>query len=311
MSSSCAAINKCLNPRRMTMRRMILACGLLSLAISGCGSLGPDGTRPTVIEKYTGKITNYKNININGQMRVALVWFSQNVQSGKRYLVTQDIAVTPKFPAQFDLELVAAPPAEVMKDNISYDPTTPIPAGAKYAIGAMVVYQDDNANGKLDLVDDLTAQQTIDTMLGTRTDLYVYYFEGWAPKEAPKLGYNLMQTISFIASNDPMTSKREEKWFQPGEIFDLPLKVDPRLNILVCQNAGLDVMMSGSMKDMDTQKPASYPKSEDVFCVMNNTAYVLEECTTIKPGLCMGKEVQCKSETWHVPNPQPADWPCK
>lgn len=306
----------------------------------GCGELAPGDGSDATLETLNGRISNSQNLPIQGQVRVALIWFgmgevtqTEGDVSETRVTqinVAQDIPVSPQFPATFSLNVVAAPPAEVMfgEDGPFAEEAQSWPAGATMAFGTLVVYEDTNGNGQLDLLEE-GATQTIDTILGAREDLGVMYFEGAVPislfneiyKEmglgqaegTPKLGFNLIE-FNFCMDPADTSCQMAFKWYEEGEVFDLPLTLDPEMWWLICQTAGHGASGSGWNNDMGTQQPPTYPAPDEVTCVDGGRSYMTEEeCTTTQlGGLCGETHTSCVHKTWHVPDPAapPVGWPC-
>ena len=328
-----------MSTKRSTKRSMLAALSLSLAGVAvpgGCGNLGPEDGSET-LETLSGSVTNSQSLSFKGQLRVALIWsgaVEQTTPGGDTetspFNVAQDIPVAPQFPATFALPITAPPPEAVMLDKDSSfvkdeEDFKGWPAKARMAFGTLVVYEDGNGNGQLDLLGP-TATLSADTLVGARRDLTLIYFEGelptplvqqinsWAAKEdgQPKLGFNLLET-NLCSMNAKPDCVESVKWYKPGEVFDLPLSLDPGLSSLICQTPDNSGSGSGQIVDMGTQQPTTYPDPADVTCAEGGEAYTTDECKVLpKKALCDPTVMECVSRTWHVPDPTapPSGWPC-
>lgn len=187
-----------------------------AMVLGGCGSLTGDPHASPVFATLTGQITNPEALPTPGAIRVAVVWRSEPtigrspLNAPGNYSVAEDVAVQPIFPASFRIDFNGPPPEAAMNTAPPPEPATPtngcsgnlcpgVPPGPYYgyAFGALVVYADQNGNGKLDLVPE-NATSYVDRILGVNPDMNILYTEGTPPSDTskhlpnPPLGYVLL-----------------------------------------------------------------------------------------------------------------------
>jgi hypothetical protein len=172
------------------------------LLLSGCGSAaGP--TYAPKLGTLNGTVTSNTSVATPAEVRVALVWSTFPTGGASFSLqMAQDVTVRAEFPAQFRLDLETLPPDAAM---ITPDPAKAAEAGAspgsRVALGALVVYDDVDGDGRLELIAP-GASTSSDRVLGVAEDFMVLYFEGqeddhpWVFEPSLRInrGYNLIGT---------------------------------------------------------------------------------------------------------------------
>src|SRR5262249_30028474 len=128
---------------RSTTSAILAAVGL----VAGCGGAANRDYAPPFIS-LKGVITS-SDIAMPSEVRVALIWKHKDPQ-GNLVRSVQELAVASQFPVRFRLDINSLPPLEALNQRKladgSYDPNW------RYATGALVVYEDVDGNGRLDLV---------------------------------------------------------------------------------------------------------------------------------------------------------------
>ncbi|HEX9295286.1 MAG TPA: hypothetical protein VF881_05610 [Polyangiaceae bacterium] len=214
----------------------VLPLGLLMSVglVTGCGS--PFASDPDVYPPLTtvnGELRKDDNFAApTANTRVAVLWASAD---RGQYEQAVDLPVQPVFPSNFKIDLVEPPPLD-MFDQVNDSP------GFKIAHGALVVYEDVNQNGKLDLVDG-TSPTFVDRILGANGNLVLVYVDGTLPITErlrdtdghlpPTLGYNLV-SVSCSVTITGMPCDEASHWKTMNDTYDLTLTSDPRLASLMC-----------------------------------------------------------------------------
>src|SRR6266478_122607 len=139
-------------PGRLAMRTTSKAFILFPLLAAACGSgAGPDYNRS--FATLHGSIAG-SSVQTTSEVRVALVWEHVNTEPGVTALKsTQELGLRAQFPSNFQMDINALPPKEALSQM---DPAKAATAGIdpnlRMAAGTLVVYEDSNGNGKLDLL---------------------------------------------------------------------------------------------------------------------------------------------------------------
>lgn len=322
-----------------TQGRWILLSGACVLSAS-CGNLG--GEEPPPVAALRGTLTNAAEMKVTGPLRVALVWSNvdlaqaafENASDGDgavlpetrprngagSWTVTQELALEPKFPASFELALREPPPAHMLfgGDSLPEDARALWPAEARMAVGLLVVYEDRNANGRLDLLEvDADGK---DKLVAATGSMLLVYFEQAVPhalfdseeypelfEGEPMLGYNLVVTPGCFF-DEPCNE--QVRWLPPDQPFEMALGDDPIVSTLLCANAGSRTEVT-EVRDMGDTVPSRYPHPGDVKCSADGRIYRVDHCAQSRPGgLCGTSYSGCVRELWHLPDPAPFEWPC-
>src|SRR5262249_3728199 len=156
LCGSLAVLSARCEPVLKLPRRCLLFAAVLLGA--GCGSAaGRDYSPPFVT--FFGGVTS-PEVQTPADVRVALV-LGKREPEGNVLRAGQELAVKAEFPVRFRLEVNSLPPAEVMNwrsVNGQLDPSF------RYATGTLIVYEDVNGNGALDLLSS-DAQSSVDRVL--------------------------------------------------------------------------------------------------------------------------------------------------
>jgi len=297
------------------MRNHLFFSGLLATCgLFACGSLDGHTDKPTTLATVHGELSNPGGVATK-DVRVAIVWLN-----GTKYSVAEDLPVQPVFPSQFALSLTAPPPADALfpakgDDKASTD-------GIEVAFGFVVAYEDQNGNGKLDLVES-SDSAFIDKIVGANSSMAVIYLAAGDMSalgqdaadsygNLPTRGYGLLSITS--CTDAPCATGIRSQYFSINEPYNLVVTSDPEVNQLMCLHYGESSASTGggSAWDIALQgNPAGgfpAPGTEGLTCV--GDTYSIEHCTTTHTGLCE-KRTDCKIDSVTLGGAaKPAGWPC-
>lgn len=297
------------------MKKHLVLSGLLACGLFACGSFDGQTDKPTTLATIRGELSNTSGVATSSNVRVAIVWLN-----GTTYSVAEDLPVQPKFPSAFELSLTAPPPAEAMfPAKIANGGSADLQA----AYGFVVAYEDQNGNGKLDLVQN--DQHTfIDKIVGTNRTLGLFYLAGTASQSSgtsasagsiPSPGYNFVTVTA--CTDAPCDDGFRTQFSSLSTPYDLELTSDPEVNQLMCLNYGKgSASASGSnIPDWNVAQqgtPAGgypLPGSPSLSCIQDG--YTVQDCTEISTGLCE-EHIDCHVKTVVLGGAaKPAGWPCQ
>jgi hypothetical protein len=190
----------------------------------------------------------------------------------------------------------------------------------------VVVYEDKNKNGQLDLVSP-QSNTYVDHVIAAGTSSRLVYVEADAVSEMldpsgdhPAAGYNLSSACDFNTAPSWMypgstcpQPKCLWKWLPSDATLALDVSSDPTLDEYTCEN-------TPSEKSLETdstypkEQPEKYPDPCDpnVLCDTDNGAsYGYYSCNASEVGVCGGTVVVCKGVHYERPDPTPPGWPCQ
>ncbi len=290
-------------PRFRCRYTILAAAGL----IAGCGSAaGPDYA--PVFLSLNGVISS-SEIAVPSQVRVALIWKHKD-PDGNLVRSAQELAVASQFPVRFRLEITSLPPLEALNQRDlgggQLDPNW------RYATGTLVVYEDVDGNGVLDLV-RTDAETTADRILGAPEHLSVFYTEGsnvraGGPGSQP--GFNLRREPPLIdpAPGDAKCTARAQgaqEYLPLSTEIPVALTAAPELSREMC--AVMDPSPPGCSPP--SCQPLPVPAGAQVTCSADGTAFVYKICPA-GPGLCTSTACRYGCATRRPGDPIPPDWPC-
>jgi hypothetical protein len=282
--------------------------GLLAVLLAvGCGSAAGRDYSPPFVTLF-GVITS-SGVQTPSEVRVALVWKKRDPE-GNLLRAAQELVVKAEFPVRFRLDVNSLPPAEVMNwrtVNGQRDPSF------RYATGTLIVYEDVNGNGVLDLLSS-DAESSVDRVLGIPERLSVFYVEGpSAPSTGPgaRAGYNLRLEPPVV---DPQPGAANCTPQQAGSQQFLPLSTEipvaltgaPELSRQMCERVMPDSSSDGGSGSC---APPNVPQGAQVTCSPDGMAYEYKLCQS-SGGLC--GSISCDYGCARCPpgEPIPAGWPC-
>jgi hypothetical protein len=279
----------------------------LLIMMAGCGSVGAPGDG----EPYTtfnGSISSVLS-DVRSPVRAAVLW---EVQGSSAVRVSQEIAVAGSFPAAFTLPLTALPPLEAMQQP---DPSKSagLDPSMRFAVGTLIVYEDLNRNGRLDLAS--LEQPAIDRILGTLPDEFFFYIEGTPPPSGTFNGLALSRGFNLVAlpqwAPDPQRAcepgcpeRKTRDWSLVSNAAPLEINLtgSPALASFVCQR-------DPSQGGMGSATPTVPPTGAQVTCSADGTAYEYQACQ-VPTTPC---DTQSCIYGWGTRDPGtiPTGWPCR
>jgi hypothetical protein len=279
---------------------------LLALQL-GCGvAAGPSYAPPYVT--FSGVVTS-ASIETPSEVRVALAWKRRDPE-GNLLRVAQELAVRAEFPARFQLDVTSLPPEEAM--NLRKLPDGSGDPAFRYSTGTLLVYQDGNGNGTLDLL-PIDAQSTIDRVLGAPARLSVFYLERTPPAEGGSgalPGFNLRLEAPQAdpapgASPCASTSLGPQQYLPLGTEIEVALTGAPELSRQVCERSP----PAQNVECVGDACPAPAPGAE-VTCSADGAAFVAKLC---QPAGSLCGSVWCDFTCGRrsLAEPLPAAWPCR
>ncbi len=287
-------------------------------AFSGCGSAAGPSYEPPYLT-LGGTITS-SSVSTPATVRVALVW-----RLGQSFREAQELDVRAEFPVKFRLDVRALPPKEVIA---SIDPSKTAPGRPTgYAFGTLVVYEDTNGNGKLDLV-PVDATASTDRVLGAPEGLEVIYLEGGGIPKNPNApptdedfvehtaGFNLVVEPTRVDPEPGCTSCAPtfvSAWTRLPLDADLSvaLTADPQLSRALCEQTGGEGATASSACQPclgDACSRCSIATDARVTCNADKTAFVAFSCTA--NSVCADHVCKYISGRRIATDPVPAAWPC-
>jgi hypothetical protein len=316
-------------------------------ATAACGSLSGSTDQPSVLATIHGTVNGSQSTSSgSGPLAVAILW--AKLAQGSPQVVSTSAAVTPTFPSSFSLDLTELPPDSVMFDLASINcgappcdmPDDP-PLHVQIALGGLVLYEDLNHNGRLDLVAP-GAPAYVDKIVG-EAPYEILYTEQPLPHDQNyypipgtdgsvlQKGYNWVRVNRFDCEPgdggfNPCTSSvlyRSIDTPVTVEMFDPEQQAEAAsLMCAVVPASGGGQQSGGGTGTPPSQwvqkTPATFggplPSSDDpeLLCDSPTSFRYGENCTTTSPGICLGETTTCTQEVQVTlpPGTPPADWPC-
>ncbi|MBW1811963.1 MAG: hypothetical protein JRJ87_27510 [Deltaproteobacteria bacterium] len=162
------------------MIRNILAFGLLLMVciVAACGPIDAPDKSGEVFWTLTAKIKEAPDGVIPGTPRAAFAWFvefTSNQDLGDPVIV-DDVSVTPEVPVEFYFNLNEFPHDNCLQQAIELTGDL-AGSGFQIATGKIMLYDDTNENGKLDVIDG-QAMEFTDQLIGPREEYLFVFLEG-------------------------------------------------------------------------------------------------------------------------------------
>ena len=279
--------------------------GIASVLMISCGgAAGPDYRSPYV--SLSGTISS-SGIATPSQVRVALVWKHRDPE-GNLLRVAQELAVSAQFPVRFRLDITALPPVEALNQRHlsdgTYDPDW------RYATGTLLVYDDVDGNGVLDLL-SIDAETTVDRVLGAPEHLSVFYVEGTSVRRGgsgPQPGFNLRRE-PLLADPPPGDSTcvpvGSQEYLPLSTEIPVSLTAAPELSREMCA-----VMPPFTGGGCTGPRCTSAPVGAQVTCNADRTAFVSKLCQAPR-GLCGSTSCEYGCGRLAPGDPVPPEWPCR
>jgi hypothetical protein len=293
----------------------------VAFVLAGCGEAAAPSYSPPFTTLY-GRITS-SSIPTPAEVRVALVWKHRDPQ-GNILRAAQELAVHADFPVNFRLDITTLPPDEAMNVGRTAN-GTPNPS-MRYATGTVVVYEDTDGNGRLDLA-PIDAPAMGDRVLGTPQGISVLYLEaGAATASGAHPGFNLRREAVLAdpapGANPCQPSVVTPQAFLPSSTpLDISLTGSPELSREVCQftpappaadagcvgdAASLATPVQG---DAGCSAPASVPQGAVVTCSSDKRAFEYKSCF-LPSSFCGASSCLYGCGQLAGGEPAPSGWPC-
>lgn len=315
------------------MKRLIarIAAGASLLSALACGSLVSNADQPGTLASVAGTVSNPDALPIeNRAFRVAVGWVTsgQELADGgyaDDHRTTQDVAVSPVFPARFTVALSQFPPVlQPIQELFGAAPSVALRGVA----GFVLAYEDLNHNGQLDLV-TAASSGFVDRVVG-EANMPLFYLEGTVPSDPslwanaqdasgklPSLGFNLFETYCVSGKVPPAgeTCDVAFDWVPVSMPVAIALSGDPKLSNLMCA----EIPSGGSSETSNTHSPGDFPPtfpfSSDpkVACTPDGRSFTYKACATSSPpGTCQPSWTICSEDTYVLVSgaPAPSGWPC-
>lgn len=286
------------------MKRLAIACTALTVACAtACGGLPANEGSPSTLVTLHGSVQSQSGALSGSDVRVALIW-----ESGESHALAVDEPVKAEFPASFSLPVTSAPPSGFIVPNDKV-------GGAKVAVGMLIAYEDQNKNGKLDLLDE-TSTKAIDKVVGTdRTNLLVYIesapngFDGMKDDKGavPRLGFNILK---------PDANGNGFVWQPISTQLVLTEDSSADAQTLMCKSGGSSESGVGYSKTAPAGvigPNGAYPAPDDPNLACNAStpdqySYTVDTLTLNKP--CVQQYQSVTTVYSKQPGTSPAGWPC-
>jgi hypothetical protein len=321
--------------------------GLAFLLLPACGTqsgLGDANTAPPPVAVVRGQLTVSPAIAASadsGNIRIELAWYTPGGASDR--IVGQDVPVTAALPAQFELSIQGAPPAEAIWTGPGTgDAGAPwfasLPsAGQTFAIGQVLAYEDLNGNGKLDMV-GVDATSAPDRIVAGDTSYLLYATGGYGSNEWSPIGTK--DGYGFLVENTSPTNDTTITWSPITTPVTLA-PTGPEWNLLMCTNYS-PLVESNNLPDESlwpgiqglrdapiASADLVFPSSDEplLSCSPGGTQYCIDACPapndqfyvcqTYDTGAdlnagapyCIGHFAWVPN-CYTMPSVQPAGWPC-
>lgn len=324
--------------------RTYLALAALSAAITACGDgglggggLDTDVDRPSTLAVVRGSVTNAAGVGLEGKPRVAVLWhkFGFNTFEGAARsdykTIGQDVELTPGFPAGFTINLTEPPPLEATlsrDEMIEYmDHFFGDRFPSRWAIGTLVVYDDRDGNGRLDLVAP-EADAFVDAVVGVLSSRAIFWIEEpwpdqpffasegeWRPGFTWLDGADLGLTEQTIYPSFPLALNAGHMAWRPiEEPVGVELAGDELLDQIMCEPLPADrfTVIKDDQPEVG-RGPAPPYRTPDVRCDpldYESTKYMMYESKVQRDGVCPSS-VTITETIWLRPDDvPPSDWPC-
>jgi len=285
---------------RFEMQRAAwIALGLCA----GCGQAAGPHFNPPFATLF-GVITS-SSVPTPSEVRVALVWRKKDPE-GNILRVAQELGVRADFPVRFRLDIGTLPPADAMNVGMNADGSA-----FHYATGSLIIYEDVNGNGTLDLL-PTDAVGTIDRVLGIPEHLSVFYVESSVPRSptGSQRGFNLRREPAQV---DPQPGAATCSSVTVGTRQYLPLSSEIQVALTAAPELSREMCARTTpAPDGGCSGPSCFPglvpPGALVTCNPGGTAYVYKLCQPAT--LCASSTCDYGCGQRNPGDPAPPDWPC-
>ncbi len=282
-------------------RGPLLLAVALAVALAACGTGAPDPSYDPPLLTLRGVLTNDGRLPV-GDAKVALVWRRPTSSLLLTEGVAQQVPLRAEFPFRFELALHQLPPAEVMTEGWE----------GSGAVGTLLVYEDLNGNGALDLLPEGALEsQAQDRVLGTPEQLSLLYTE----RAAPPRGFQLVRSVPQPQPQpgpEPPLQLPPERSVEPLDTeIPIPLTGEPQLAVNLCRGfAAEDGSQSSGVVCGGGPCPSyEVPPGATVSCTEEGRAFTWSQCPP-EGTLCARNGCRSGEGVWPQGSPRPTGWPC-
>lgn len=272
----------------------------------GCGQAAGPHFNPPFATLF-GVITS-SSVPTPSEVRVALVWRKRD-PDGNILRVAQELAVRADFPVRFRLDIDTLPPSDAI--NIGTNADGSMDPTFHYATGSLIIYEDVNGNGTLDLL-PTDAVGTIDRVLGIPEHLSVFYVESSLPRPSAgaQKGFNLRHEPSIVdpqpgASTCSPVPVGVREYLPLSSEIRVALDADPELSREMCART-TPTPDGGCVGSSCSSIPV--PPGALVTCNGDGTSYMYKFCRPTT--LCASSSCDYGCGQRSPSDPVPPDWPC-
>jgi len=294
---------------------------LLVIGGTGCGDMLDPDHPGAPLWSIECKLIEASDLPPPDSLRVAFIWNMETSSSGVTISeegelviggiakIAQDISLVPKFPSRFTLEIYDLPPPAAMHPGEEYKKAW---AGVDIAYGELVVYDDRNGNGKLDML-PLDASGAVDVVLGPGEEYVFMLIEGdqqgiEVDEHLAGPGLNVFLQPGFLKDEAGRPSMPLEDWLK-APLLDITLVEDLDRQYLMCREP-VDYMIDNEMRQVFCQP---LPVDAEVVCRDDGRIYEALYYDCYQDSVC--GTIRCS----HVgdicilspDDPVPSDWPCE
>lgn len=293
--------------------------GIMAWLIAGCGDVFDPDQHGTPLWTIQCKVNDLENATTPAHMRVAFIWSRTpgggHVTIGDRgkmvmagmARIAQDLSLVPQFPASFTIDLFDMPPETAMHPGEEFRQEW---AGLDVAYAELVVYDDLNENGKLDML-PADAGETLDVIIGPREEYEFWLFRGDTAgvlmndlKVEP--GLNVFLPPDFLLDEQGQPEMSFEDWLE-DPVLPITLVDDPDKQFLMCQDP-----VDYHMDLLKVIHCAQIPEGVEVDCSADGYKYTTTYTECHQDGVCGAIECTSVLDDCRISirDPLPENWPC-
>ena len=274
----------------------LILCAALSCL--GCGHIDAPGDPGEALWTLSCRIEHTEPGLDPGDLRLAFLWGREMGPTNGVAGISQDAPIKPHFPASFTVDLYDLPPDEAM---IAGENEL---AGLDLAVGMLLVYDDRNHNGQLDLL-MVDAQDPVDYRLGP-AEQYLLVFTMGTPTGQSVGGLAVEPGLNLFLLNGPDGTEK----LGCDRVLGISL-VDSLLS--QHQMCVYPPAYSFAERDLGEVDPAQVPVDAQVTCADRGRALSFEAVGWEQEGVCQEiTEVHLTgSASIEQDQPPPDGWPCE
>ncbi len=280
------------------MRYLMASLMFFAVYPMGCGYVDAPDDPGSALWTLNCQIADIQEGLDTDNLRVALIWATELGPTNGVSLISRDLPIKPKFPAQFSLGLYNLPPDETLiegQDQL---------AGIEISVGILMVYDDRNHNRELDIWPQ-SARDPIDYLLGPAEQYRLVY----------AIGQPTSQNIDGLLIETGMNL-----FLLQGQNATEKISLDDTLDVTLVDSSMSQHMMCvvppgylASTQDLGEVAHTEIPQDAAISC--QNGGYSLEFAYTkwLQDGVCgdISEVHYAGSSQTPVGQPLPDGWPCE